>query len=895
MAKHNMLLCTHAAAAKAWLSSSLALLALLVPATSALAQARLFEVVAPDKVAFNWPDPPREGAPEYFTIAENGKALCVIVQPAEPSRLVLRAVAGLRTYLQLVTGARFRVIRDSVAAPAGMAAIHVGDTAVAVKVKLGLPDVRYGKDAFPNLNGYLVETLDPHTLVIRGRTDKATMHGVVGFLERYAGVREYWLSPPGGLGDVIPSRPTLRLPKIEWRDWPYFFSRSMSMHGFGRGYQPLDFFRRQRTLPCNENYARWLPQKKFAKTHPEYFSLVNGKRRAGGKSGWQPCVSNPNVVRVMADGVIAYFRQNPDALAINFAINDGGGDCMCNACRAMDAPGVPYPGGLSDRYVRFTNEVCDIVGREFPSKSLVYLAYASARAAPKSVKPDATLLAVLTTPGNAFAAWDGWMASGARRMGLYVHHDDDGFFLLPKLDIHQSARRIRYAVASGRARVFYMEAHPRWPLSGPVSYLAAKLTWDPRQEVDKLLDGFYADFFGPAAGPMKTFYGTLEAGYERWLQERGGPHWFGKDISSIRGGRSVEQFRVLTPGEAARASAALAQAAAAAAGNERAAERIKVIGPMFRLDELAARHYWTAERLKTRPVKSEADAQRMVADARRLSALSREMSDYIHNTLEKPPVDAYALFKRSRKGRIYQTFKSGKPGPEVGFAIAAGVGAAAEFLRENLGPEKAAAWWRSLRQTEKEPVLRGAFESAELRASGVEVKNLLKDPSFERVGKELAPDETAVDTDIVLDRARQGRLGIRQWFPERSPYRIVLTRKEAHSGLYSLMFERCYRTRLDAGYTRAKPGERYRAGLWFQRNEGHGAYSAVVDAKLKDGTYPRLASFRIPNKPGQWQKIGVDVAAPPKAKLIILRVFVGRQAADARCWIDDLFVGRYPD
>ena len=80
----------------------------------------------------------------------------------------------------------------------------------------------------------------------------------------------------------------------------------------------------------------------------------------------------------------------------------------------------------------------------------------------------AMLLPVLTMGGgaNAFATWDAWMKTGARRMGLYLYHDDQSFFIMPKVDIHQSARRIHYAVASGMARHFYQEMYPFWPLDG---------------------------------------------------------------------------------------------------------------------------------------------------------------------------------------------------------------------------------------------------------------------------------------------------------------------------------------------------------------------------------------------------------------------------------------------
>ena len=42
-------------------------------------------------------------------------------------------------------------------------------------------------------------------------------------------------------------------------------------------------------------------------------------------------------------------------------------------------------------------------------------------------------------------------------------------------------------------------------------YVTLRYLDDPRADVDAILDRFYADFFGPAALPMRRFFDTLEA------------------------------------------------------------------------------------------------------------------------------------------------------------------------------------------------------------------------------------------------------------------------------------------------------------------------------------------------------------------------------------------------
>ncbi len=859
---------------------------------------RVFDVIPPERLPFNYPDPPREGAAVYFPIATDGQGRCVIVRPANASTAAQSAVAALAQYLNLVTGAAIKVLRDGQPIPAGMAAIHVGDTTLGKAKPLELPELRYGESHFPNVGGSLVKTLNPRTLLIRGANDDATANGIVGFLKRYAGVRQYWPGRPGDLGDVIPRRPTLTVPEVEWRDWPYFFSRTFSLKPFPPGARPmLDFYRRHQTLPSGENYNRWLPPEQYAQSHPEYFALVNDKRlqpdKESGASRWQPCVSNPEVGRIMGDAVARFFAENPDAPGINFAINDGGGNCTCTNCQAMDAPNTDYSMmiGTSDRYVKFSNQICEHVARQHPTKWLVYLAYAAAKHPPLTVKPHPRLVPVLTVSGSLFESWDAWMKAGAEQMGLYLHHDDL-FFILPKLDVHQIAKRIRYAAGSGRARVFYMEMHNQWPFADTVPYVTSELLWDPRRKVDELLDEYYEKFFGPAAAPMRRFHGILEKGYERWLASEGVPHSYGLDVSSFRHGRSLEQFRVLTPEEATRAADELADANRLAKSDEAVAERVRLFDAMFKLQEMGVRWAWAAFRLREANVSSLEAARQVIADARLVHEVNRQMGDHIAGTLEQPPLKRFGLYRGySRPTPYYDEMKSGEPGPELLAAVSAGIQSACGFLRTNLGPAKAAAWWRQAADSEKQPKLVAAFQTAALRTEGGEMKNLVPDPGFEEIGGKLAPDEFALDRDKVLDPDQVSRIGIHHWFAERSPYRCVLTETDAHSGKHAIMMEHCYRARFSR-HASARPGERFRVSVWFRRNEGQGRYKLEVDARLSNKTYPVLASIPLSGPPGEWREYVAEVVAPPNAGTVSLKLYVNGQAADARCWIDDVFIGK---
>lgn len=866
---------------------------------------RAFEVVSPEKVAFNYPDPPHEGAPDYFTIAEERKARCVIVR-TDRSRT---AAELLQAYLELSTGASISVIDEAERIPADMAAIHVGDTAVARKVELNLPDVRYGEDKVGNVNGFLVQTVDPQTLVIRGASDRAATLGVVGFLKRYVGVRHYWAGNAGDIGDVVPPHPTLRVPQLEWRDWPYFLSRQFSGLGIG-GPRPAgpnpkintsDFFRLNYTIPSNESYYRWIRADVHGQSHPEYFPLFQGKRfipkvdekGVTADAGWQPCVSNPELPKVVAGELIAHFDKNPDAIAINLAVNDGNGDCECEKCRAMDAPNADMANrvGLCDRYIKFSNKVCELVSQKYPHKIIAFIAYGSMRLPPTTVKPHRMLMPVVTIGRSFFAQWDDWLRQGVEHMGCYLYHDDQSFFVMPKMDVHQSTRRIRYAVASGRVRHFYQEMYPLWPIDAMVPYVENELLWDPRQDVDAILAEYYRGFFGAAADPMKGFYDTLEQGYSRWLEQEGLPHWYGKDRTSLTDGRLQEQFKVLTADEVKQAGDFLKQAAAALTAGSREAQRVAIVDKLFGFVALGARQYAATVSLRTTPVNSEAEVAAMVARAREVIDLAHAEAAYKRDVMLKEPVNIYAPFRTDAGESRNEYFRDIAPGrvhPQVMLALSQGLETANGFLRQHFGGPEAAAWWERQQKPDQDAMLSAALAIARGKATGTKLVNLIKDPGFEDRGIGKWPRRP---TATPLDTGFEPPLGVQVSHRTGTPVNVSLSKEEAHSGIYSVCMSECGVAVVSESIS-CPGGGTFHFEVWLKHNEPEGIYKLRITPTGPQGKTPPTL-INVPVKPGEWQRIELDYAAPAGTRAIALTVMANGQSPGAKLWIDDCFAGKY--
>ena len=111
-----------------------------------------------------------------------------MVIPERARNEELNAATNLQCYVKLATGAELRIVKEK-APPVGLNQIHLGDTKVGLEVALDLPPVRYGTEEWPNLNGFLLKTVNAQVLVIRGETPQGTLLGAVSFLKKFLGIR----------------------------------------------------------------------------------------------------------------------------------------------------------------------------------------------------------------------------------------------------------------------------------------------------------------------------------------------------------------------------------------------------------------------------------------------------------------------------------------------------------------------------------------------------------------------------------------------------------------------------------------------------------------------------------------------------------------------------------
>lgn len=300
------------------------------------------------------------------------------------------------------------------------------------------------------------------------------------------------------------------------------------------------------TINAGHAYMYLVPHQQYFASHPEYFALINGKRSANPQA--QLCLSNPEVLRLVTEAVIAQAKNNPHLLAISVEPNDGSLWCECDACRAMDDPKLLNAWGgvsMANRVCAFNNQVARRLAEAVPGASVNWYAYNKHTEVPTLVKKlEPNTLVWAAAYAGAYSDWtknlhDPTSVQNARfvrilkgygaltRLLVYEYFTGYAWFG-PMPTVGMLTDRMRHYRDHGVAGV-YTQGPGHWGPQGLVHYFAAKLMWNPDLDVRKELDLYYRNYYGPAAEPMKQYHETMERAVQ------GGPY-FGS------GGSYLENF-----------------------------------------------------------------------------------------------------------------------------------------------------------------------------------------------------------------------------------------------------------------------------------------------------------------------------------------------------------------
>ena len=374
----------------------------------------------------------------------------------------------------------------------------------------------------------------PRGLYLTGADDAALAHAIYAFLEKL-GCRWYM---PGPVGENIPHSPTLAVQPMTEMQTPDFVHRSVWWAYGGRPAwmreQYAEWCRRNRmggvAASMGHNLMRIVPPAKFGETHPEYFPLRGGIRRVPGPKdadNWQPCTTNPDVVRLAIEAARDYFDKNPAAWSFSLSPNDGYGWCECEACRALDPPEWREADGRgkAGRMLAFANQVAEGLAKTHPAKFVAWYAYAGTVEPPAGPKVHPNCIVSLAhygwcgcnvhpmqdlaCPQNAkfIPIVEGWSKLAhtlfAREYFALIAGPADG--LARVAAGYSLARDIPFYRAHGFAGI-NSESVADYGIAALNFWLAARLMWNASANVEALLEDYYGGMYRAAAKPMRAYF-----------------------------------------------------------------------------------------------------------------------------------------------------------------------------------------------------------------------------------------------------------------------------------------------------------------------------------------------------------------------------------------------------
>lgn len=448
-------------------------------------------------------------------LVEDGASRHVIVIAPDASPSEETAAEELRAHFEACTGVALPVVRET--PPEGTPMILVGMSPAAEALGVDLADHDLGEQ------GYVIQTAGPH-LVLAGTRAAGTLYAVYDFLETELGVR--WFAPGVTRTPAVSSLPlpvggrTVR-PPFMWRHtsyaWPggdaAFRARQRDNNGSGGEAHPHG--RKYEFDGRCHSYFRFVSPGEFFDAHPEYFSEIGGVRRS---HETQLCLTNPDVLEIVTERMLARMAELPEARQHNFSQMDYYNQCQCPACAEVNA----RYGTLGGTQYWFVNELARRTSAVYPDKQIGTLAYMYTEEPPKGMEmhpnvavwlchmfPCCDSHPIATCPLDAdykrrARAWSEICGH------LYIWHYivDFAHYYNPFPNLRAMAADLRFYRDIG-AEGIYLQGMGHGGGGGEFSllrpYYGMKLLWNPDLDADAVMREFLDGYYGPAAEPILDY------------------------------------------------------------------------------------------------------------------------------------------------------------------------------------------------------------------------------------------------------------------------------------------------------------------------------------------------------------------------------------------------------
>jgi hypothetical protein len=453
------------------------------------------------------------------TLADGGESKYRIVIAQGAPEPVAYGAQELQRFLKEISGAELPIVTDQ--EPATRREILVGESNRFADLGLKVDPEATG------LEGYLLKTVQGR-LVIVGATPRGTLYGCYGLLEDHLGC--HWFTPEVSL---IPKTKRLTLPTLNEVRKPRLENREPFVVDCFDG----DWCARNRMNSHSANLeARhggkvtyWafahsfnllVPPDQYFDTHPEYFSLVKGKRL---RDKSQLCCSNEDVIRIITDKVREAIKANPDTMIFSITQNDWYNYCECEKCQEI----AKREGAQIGPVLALVNRVAEAIEKEYPDKLIDTFAYQWTRKPPKEMRPRPNVIVRLCSIECCFAhplatcdskenrefrddlvAW----SKVSNRLWVWDYTTDFRCYYLPFPNRRVLNDNIQFYLDHNVRGIFEQDTYntPNGEFSKLGGYMMAKFLWDATYDENRAMNDFLQAYYGPAWEPLRAWIDLLE-------------------------------------------------------------------------------------------------------------------------------------------------------------------------------------------------------------------------------------------------------------------------------------------------------------------------------------------------------------------------------------------------
>ncbi len=490
-------------------------------------------------------------------LASNGKPAAEIVLAADADEVLKFAAQELQYWILRISGAKLPVVN----------AVSSGKK----QIVLDPASANFPDDAakFKGNDGYSVRQKG-NKVYLNAGCSKGVLNGVFRMLYKNSDI--IWARPDEEFGTVYTPDKNLTLTNTDYIDIPKFLLRGWQMPPLYKGKHLLKSYLWQTRNGTNWNslevgplkrklgtilefggghniVGRFISEKKYFKTHPEFYPLKDGKRMQPSKfkGSVQLCFTNQDMVNAFIREVDALVKKHPQYATYRIMNEDNRNLCECDKCMLPiklengTVVDVKDPAFRSTQFFMFLNQVGKHMKANYPGKRILTFAYLFTVIPPKCPVEDNIDISFAPISKNArfdlahpqsektrnqFLEWN----KITRNITLREYYGLAGDF--PR-SIDKTAfgdwqymyqRGVRRTYSEMRADTKYAAflSNP-WDVNAMHYWVLTQGSWDPMQDYKKLRMEFLTRVYGKEAAPdIAEYYNIIG---EQWSKTPGRAIW----------------------------------------------------------------------------------------------------------------------------------------------------------------------------------------------------------------------------------------------------------------------------------------------------------------------------------------------------------------------------------